>query len=276
MGVSFTVKTRKVRYKLSKWADQLAKLRVLARGYSVQTEITRQDWAGSLINPLGFYLSCYCYFHRWLPNDLKRHRRYFTKQDRGFGDDCFHVMWFLLYREFLPTHFLEIGVYRGQMISLISLLQKRFGQIGQVAGISPFSSAGDSICDYKHGIDYHKDTLDNFAHFALPQPKLYSAYSTESQAVEVISSKLWDWIYIDGNHDYDVVKADWENCSTHVKPGGLIILDDAGTTTAYQPPRFAFRGHIGPSRVASEVDRSEFQEILQVGHNRVFQMVKGG
>ena len=81
---------------------------------------------------------------------------------------------------------------------------------------------------------------------------------------------MWDIIYIDGNHDYDVVKADWALCSEAVAVGGLIVLDDSGLSTTYQPPAFATAGHPGPSKLAAEIDRSRYEEILQVGHNRVF------
>jgi predicted O-methyltransferase YrrM len=78
-------------------------------------------------------------------------------------------------------------------------------------------------------------------------------------------------IYIDGNHDLEVVVKDWEHCSRQVKPGGVIVMDDAATTTTYRPPCFSSAGWPGPSQVAQEIDRARFREILQVGHNRVFQ-----
>ena len=77
-------------------------------------------------------------------------------------------------------------------------------------------------------------------------------------------------IYIDGNHDYDVVVKDWAACSRATRKGGVIVLDDSGLTTSYRPPPFATGGHPGPSKLATEINPSEFQEILQVGHNRVF------
>jgi hypothetical protein len=53
----------------------------------------------------------------------------------------------------------------------------------------------------------------------------------------------------------------------------VIVLDDSGLTTAYRPPLFATGGHPGPSRLASELDRSRFREVLQVGHNRAFERI---
>jgi predicted O-methyltransferase YrrM len=180
-------------------------------------------------------------------------------------------MWWRLVCRFQPKSFLEIGVYRGQTISLVSLLARMQGLDTTVTGISPFSSAGDSVSKYGTGLDYKADTLQNFAHFKLPPPELLQGYSTDASAVDLILSRAWDIIYIDGNHDYDIVVKDWEACSKAVKPGGLIILDDSGLSTSYRPPAFATGGHPGPSRLATEIDPEHFQEILQVGHNRVFQ-----
>lgn len=50
--------------------------------------------------------------------------------------EAFHVMWFLLHREFKPRSFLEIGVYRGQVLSLVSVLHPIHGTGGEVTGIS--------------------------------------------------------------------------------------------------------------------------------------------
>jgi hypothetical protein len=122
-------------------------------------------------------------------------------------------------------------------------------------------------------VDYHADTVKNFAYFCLPTPALMKAYSTDPSAQGLIESRLWSAIYIDGNHDYEVARHDWELCTAHLQPGGIVVLDDAGLTTSYHPPLFATGGHPGPSRVAQEIDRRQFLEILQVGHNRVFQKI---
>jgi Methyltransferase domain len=217
------------------------------------------------------YVWAFRYFHQHLPEHIKAHRRYFAKDRRGFGEEAFHAMWFLLIKEYRIRSFLEIGVYRGQTLSLLALLHKTFGIKGEVVGISPFTEEGDSVSVYKPHIDYYKDTLVHFNYFGLAKPRLLRARSTDKAALEVISEKLWDCIYIDGNHDYAVVKADWYNCSSNVKRGGFIVLDDSALFTAYQPPVFASKGHPGPSRVAEEVDRASFKEIIRVGHNRVFQ-----
>jgi SAM-dependent methyltransferase len=255
------------------WRQNRARRAVLRQAGPDMDEIKPSDWPGSLTNPDAFYLRCFRHFHQRLPEDLQRHRRYFSTGRRGFGEEAFHVMWFLLFREFRPSNFLEIGVYRGQTLSLAALLQRRNGLADNVTGISPFEPVGDSVTRYREELDYLADTLKNFKFFSLSKPNLLKAYSTDKTALKFISSHSWDCIYIDGNHDYEVARADWRVCASKVKPGGLIVLDDSGLNTNYHPPVFATGGHPGPSQVAREISRPDFREILQVGHNRVFQKI---
>lgn len=119
-------------------------------------------------------------------------------------------MWWRLVRSFKPKNFLEIGVYRGQVVSLVALLARIARIDCTVTGISPFSSAGDSVSNYRNDVDYRLDTLSHFKHFGLSEPTLINAYSTDSEALAVIASRQWDMIYIDGNHDYEIVVKDWE------------------------------------------------------------------
>ena len=236
-------------------------------------DLKPSDWGNSLKEPTAYYLDCFRFFHQRLPVELREHRSYFTQEGRGFGEDAFHVLWFLLFREFKPKNFLEIGVFRGQSLSLASLLSRSNRLQTDICGISPFSSAGDSVSRYRAGVDFFQDTLENFRHFDLPAPQLVRAFSTDSEAQRFIASKDWDLIYIDGNHDYEIAQKDWEICSRHLRPGGVIVLDDSALNTAYRPPAFATAGHPGPSKLAQEIDGKKFREILRVGHNRSFQKI---
>jgi SAM-dependent methyltransferase len=255
------------------WRQQAAERRLLRQFSAPSSEISRAQWNDSMQNPTEFYERCFHYFYTRLPKPLREHRVYFEKCRRGFGEKSFHVMWFLLFREFSPESFLEIGVFRGQSLSLAALIARHFKLDCFIQGVSPFSSVGDATSTYRSNINYYDDTLKNFAHFSLPKPALLKAFSTDEAAKKLIASRNWSFIYIDGNHDYEIAHADWELCASHLRPGGLIVLDDAGLTTKYIPPFFATGGHSGPSRLAQEIDQTRFHEILQVGHNRVFQKI---
>lgn len=219
----------------------------------------------------------YNYFHHYFwnisPNWLKEHRKYFSTDKRGFGEDAFHSMWYLLLKEFQPKNILEIGVYRGQTLSLFSLISKHEVFESDICGISPFTSSGDEVSSYLSNLNYYEDVKLNFTNFKLPLPNLKKGFSTDLEMLKTIQSKKWDLIYIDGNHDYDVVKQDFDNCSKYLKIGGFLVLDDSSLYTNYSPPFYSTSGHPGPSRVAEEIDSNVFEEFLAVGHNRIFRKI---
>jgi len=221
--------------------------------------------------------SKYKYFHHYFwniaPEWLIKHREYFSQNQRGFGEDAFHAMWYLIFKEFKPKNILEIGIYRGQTLSLFSLLSEKFKLNSEIHGISPFDSTGDTVSKYLENLDYYKDVKKNFIYFNLEIPFLHKGLSTDKKMIDVINSKMWDLIYIDGCHDYKIAKQDFEICSKKVKKGGLIALDDASLYAKYKPPFYSSAGHPGPSRVASEINSNLFDEILSVGHNRIFKKI---
>ena len=210
------------------------------------------------------------YYHHLMPDELKTHRVYFAQNQRGFGEDAFHAMWWALMREFKPHRCLEIGVYRGQVISLWALIGKLLKLPIEIHGISPFQPIGDAVSAYRIDIDYQTDTLTSFNHFGLSAPTLVKALSTDCEATEHIAHHEWDLIYIDGSHDYDIAAADYCRCRDHLRIGGLLILDDASMYTDFKPPLFSFIGHPGPSRVAAESATKEMRFLGAVGHNNVF------
>lgn len=220
-----------------------------------------------------WYMYCHHYFWNLLPLEIKKHRKYFTLNQRGFGEDAFHAMWYLLFKEFRPNKILEIGVYRGQTLSLFSFLNKLNSNNCEIHGISPFTSSGDEVSIYLDNLDYYEDVIRNFKEFNLPIPYLHKGLSTDKEMIEVISSSTWDLIYIDGNHNYEVAKSDFENCAIALKKGGLLVMDDSALFNGYSPALFSTAGHFGPSKVVDEIDMTQFKEIISVGHNRVFMKI---
>lgn len=250
--------------------DKVVTWRYLIGPGKSTTERYLTNFQNSIRYPTEYYITAYRYFHLFLPKALRDHREYFQQEKRGFGEAAFHTMWYLLYQKYNFKNFLEIGVYRGQVMSLISYLAKIYNKSIDIYGISPFDKSGDEVSKYVD-IDYIGDIFKNFEIFSLQRPNLTNAYSTDLAAMDLISSRYWDCIYIDGSHDYEIVVKDWSLCSQYTKEGGIIIIDDSALYTDYKPTPFSFKGHPGPSKAADEVDKSKFKEILKVGHNRVFQ-----
>lgn len=208
-----------------------------------------------------------------LPLKFIRHRKFFEKNRRGFGEDAFHSMWYFLFSEFKPINCLEIGVYRGQTLTLWKLLSNHLKYESHVTGVSPFSSAGDSVSNYSNEIDYLADTKSNHEHFGLQYPEFCVDFSTGEKAQAVISSKKWDLIYIDGSHDYDVVCQDWAASINNLSDNGIIVMDDSSLYFDYLPGAGSFAGHPGPSRVAKEISQFQMKLIGGVGHNNIFKKI---
>ena len=210
------------------------------------------------------------YFLHLAPVPLREHRNYFSRNNRGFGEDAFHGMWYTILQEFKPELVLEIGVYRGQVVTLWGLIAKLLDFKCRVNGVSPFSPTGDQVSVYLDSLDYLQDTLSSNKKFGLEEPYFMKAYSTDMEAVNFIKSRKWNLIYIDGNHDYEVALADYEICRDSLADGGLLVMDDSSLYTNFQPPSFSFKGHPGPSRVVQELAMKELHFLGGVGHNNIF------
>jgi hypothetical protein len=211
------------------------------------------------------------FYFQHLPLQFVKHRKYFSKNSRGFGEDAFHSMWYLLFSEFKPVNCLEIGVYRGQTLTLWGLLARHFKYSCNIECVSPFSSAGDSVSKYNNEIDYLDDTLKNHKYFNLGDPKYCVEFSNSDKAKSFISQKKWDLIYIDGSHDYDIVCDDFETSLKNLAPKGIIVMDDSSLYFDYAPGKKSFAGHPGPSRVAKEIVQNKMHLLGGVGHNNIFQ-----
>lgn len=246
------------------------------KAYARPTERFEQDMSFSKAaqrfpDPGELYRYMHHYLHNLAPQEVQEHRAYFSQERRGFGEDAFHAMWFLLLREFRPRNCLEIGIYRGQTISLWALVARLCGFTCELNGISPFSPAGDENSVYMREIDYLADTQKSFSRFSSLAPNFLKAFSTDSAAKTFISSHAWDLVYIDGNHDYEVALSDYQACRDHLAPGGFLVLDNSSLYSGYRPPLFAFPGHPGPSRVLRDFAMKELEFLGAVGHNNVLQ-----
>jgi len=186
----------------------------------------------------------------------------------GFGERSFLWLWKLIIDE-MPDKFkfLEIGVFRGQVIALARLLADRDKKAATITGITPLDSTGGHW-----GSDYASDIRYLHDYFKLQQPTIIKGLSTDEGVVRIAKDE-YDIIYIDGGHEYEVAKSDIINYSPMVKEGGYLVIDDCANK--YDLPYGYFRGIESVSRAVDEVlPNEQFKEIFSVVHNRVFQRVK--
>lgn len=205
---------------------------------------------------------------------LRQHRRYFTRHKRGFGEDSFHAFWLELLTEYQPANILEIGVYRGQTLSLFALISKKYGFISRVIGISPLSHASDNFSNYLI-INYLKDIEKNLSTFGVSdQVNLINAYSNETNGLQAIKSNIWDLVYINGSHDYHIVKSDLDASFANLCIGGFLVIDDSFQGQDYDLPFYAFSGHPHVKIVVKEFLVDNQLYYANVGHLTVVRKSK--
>ena len=221
----------------------------------------------------------YEYFLWSYRNDIDKkfvqHRNYFRSESRGFGEDAFHAMWVNLFASSPIKSALEIGVYRGQTISLWNLISLDSDTLGKTEywGLSPLNNSGDEVSAYIN-IDYESDIRQSFNFFNLGEPRIFKAFSTDSTAKEFILSNQWDLVYVDGSHEQSIVENDVMLSYESLKVGGFLVMDDSSLYSPFKAPIFAFKGHPGPSKVAKSLEsKSGLKLVGTCGHNRIYKKI---
>ena len=81
-------------------------------------------------------------------------------------------------------------------------------------------------------------------------------------------------LYIDGSHDYSIVKKDISNSIQNLSKDGIIVLDDSSLFQNFNIDEFTFpvfKGHEGPSTVNEEIlKENKLNFLFGVGHNNIF------
>lgn len=196
-----------------------------------------------------------------------------SSEVEGFGELSFHWNWYLLVN-IMPADFkfLEIGVYKGRVLSLIQMLSDTLGKRARIWGVTPLENAGDKFSRYKPS-NYLDDIKTAYANSraSMEFTTIVKGYSQEPAIVQLVGeSGLYDIIFIDGCHDYPVVCQDIDNYAPMLKRGGFLVLDDASSLVPGSYGRFLGHADVGKA-VQDKLDgNKEFVHLYAVGHNRVW------
>jgi hypothetical protein len=207
---------------------------------------------------------------------LKKHRNFVQENKLGFGEDPFHSLWFEIIKS-MPNEFsfLEIGVYKGQILSLIPFLSKELNKKVEFYGVTPLDTSGDKYSVYEP-TNYISEISKIFEYFELefdPEKNIIKGNSTDEKIKNKIRElKFFDLIYIDGCHDYSCVISDLNLMKEVIKKNGIIITDDSSCFKNLKQMNGRFKGHLDVCNAIKDnlENDSSFEEILCVGHNRVF------
>jgi FkbM family methyltransferase len=219
---------------------------------------------------------------------LRQHRDLIEMNQFGFGERAFHAMWLELIRDRAaacpnrPLDLLEIGVFKGQTISLWALIGRLLRLPLAIDAAGPLTGEGPTdpvarAAAYRCGEgnivppdDYPALIADLFARCALDLGAIRFLRGLSQQPEIIAAAKpAYDLIYIDGDHAEASVRADLANYAHRLRPGGFLVLDDAAL---FLEGSF-WKGFEGPSKAAEDVPAMGFRNVLNVGHNRVFQRV---
>lgn len=233
----------------------------------------------------------------WADPLLADHRRHVENQQLGFGDAAFHSLWRLLLDEaharFGVPHALEIGIYKGQVISLWALLAARRGFTARISALGPLAGQPPpppSLLnrlrfhldrryrervrngDFYRDDDYETIVREHFRHHGLDfaTVRLLRGYSTDPALLDRLKDEVFHLVYVDGDHTYAGARHDFATFGPKVAPGGWLVADDAG---ADLPGTAFWKGHPSVSRAAAEIPALGFRNILNIGHNRVYERI---
>ena len=194
----------------------------------------------------------------------------------GFGELAFSWHWYLLVNEMSSNFkFLEIGVYKGRVLALIQLLSNILNKNVQIWGVTPLSVDGDKYSNYDND-DYLKAIKFSFTNSSVSfeNTQIIKGFSQNDDVInQAKENALYDIIFIDGCHDYEVVCLDIKNYSKMLKSGGFLVLDDA---SLYVPNSYGqFLGHpdVGKAIADSLDNNPEFVHLYAVGHNRAWRKI---
>ncbi len=234
----------------------------------------------------------------WADPDLARHRRHVEANQLGFGDPAFHALWAHLlataHFRFGPIDALEIGVFKGQVISLWALLARIHRWPICIHAITPLAGQPmprfgwwRSLCyrlsprfrervasgDFYAVEDYAAIVRAHFATHGLDfnEVRLIRGLSTAPEVRQAVINDRYHLVYIDGDHTYSGASADIRNYAPKIVTGGWLVMDDA----AFDQPGTSFwKGYETVARACLLLPALGFKNVINVGHNRVFERVE--
>jgi len=190
----------------------------------------------------------------------------------GFGELAFSWNWFLLVQSMPDSFdFLEIGVYKGRIISLVQMIANLLNKSVNIYAITPLNNTGDKFSEYDN-LDYLKEIQRSYSlsNVSMDTTTLIKGFSQDHLVIDKAQKRMYNIIFIDGSHDYANVILDIKNYTPFIKPGGYLVMDDASffLENAYG----VFLGHCDVSLAIEDVLESniEFEHVLAIGHNRVW------
>jgi hypothetical protein len=229
---------------------------------------------------------------------LKAHRDFVEQNDWGMGERAFPYMWLLVLKDcaerFGKVRLLEIGVFKGQTLSLWGMIGREEGIDAEISCISPFAGnqpklrwvrsfkkrfskqyqAQKAAGSLYYDDDFLNATREIYERFAgdYGTVNVMRGLSTDRRILKQAARQNYEVVYIDGDHSYESVKSDIAWYAPLVVPGGYLVMDDAShfmPTEKYRG-RQGYSGYESVGRACETIEPLGFVNVLNVGHNRIY------
>jgi len=207
---------------------------------------------------------------------LKDFREWVEINKFGYGHRSFIHAWRLFVKE-CPNNFkfLELGVFKGQAIAAVALCSILEQKQCQIYAVSPFKGDGFHY-EFK---DYKDDVNLIFKRWAPQIPYcIIEGQSLDEHVLEKVTAEaLFDGIYIDSDHIYEVTSKELPIYTKLIKPGGFLFIDDC--IYGFNTPEWFFKGFQGSTDAVDEVlppktKNDEFDFITNIMHMRIYRKKK--
>lgn len=195
---------------------------------------------------------------------------------QGYGELPFSWNWNLILQEMSNNfNFLEIGVYKGRILTLIKLLANLQNKSCNIVGVTPLENVGDKYSSYDND-NYYLAIQNGFnsLNLTMDDVKIVKGLSQDEEVIQILKNMpQFDIIFIDGSHDYEIVCLDIVNYLPLLKVGGYLVMDDS--SLYIENPGGQFKGHPDVGKAVIDVLEKDdrMKELYACGHNRVWKKI---
>ena len=194
------------------------------------------------------------------------------------GTRCVQYLFKLLVDE-MPESFslLEIGVYKGQILSLTQALATRTNKKAKILGVTPLVDkdfgGDDRLPDIQRLFKILNITMEN--------TEIIDGLSQNVKVIERVKQDApFDLMFIDGDHSYEGARSDMNTYVPMLKEGGFLVVNDTNNfrqfPAIYDPTHnreSLFTGLEPVSRATRDCleNNPSLKDLLAVMHTRLFQ-----
>jgi hypothetical protein len=179
---------------------------------------------------------------------------------------------------------LEIGAFCGLSCNTLTYYKRRNGLNNSVITCDSWTFENPENSEMLEGgewiryAEYRQLVKDSFARnisffsrndlpyaFEMTSDDFFAAWSNLRQYKDLFEREFvfggpLSFCFIDGNHTYDYVRRDFENCDKFLEPKGFLLLDDSGDRSEYK----------GVCKVRDEVFKSGKYDFISKNPNYFF------